>query len=73
MGCPIKASMDTVLLGYSELGTPAYFDKIAYESDGVIVSCRLSCIYAKTRQSQILYGLSKWRHLFNATNDVFVL
>jgi hypothetical protein len=41
MGCPIKSSMNTVLLGYSDLGKPVYFDKIAYESDGIIVSCRL--------------------------------
>ncbi|AIF54196.1 lactate racemase domain-containing protein [Pelosinus sp. UFO1] len=41
MGCPIKSCMDTVMLGYSELGKPVYLDKIAYESDGIIVSCRL--------------------------------
>lgn len=41
MGCPIKSCMDTVLLGYSELGKPVYLDKTAYEADGIIVSCRL--------------------------------
>ncbi len=41
MGCPIKSSMDTVLLGYSELGKPVYLDKMAYESDGIVVSCRI--------------------------------
>jgi hypothetical protein len=41
MGCPIESCMDTVMLGYSELGKPVYLDKIAYESDGIIVSCRL--------------------------------
>lgn len=41
MGCPIKSSMATVLLGHSELGKPVYLDKTAYESDGIIVSCRL--------------------------------
>ena len=41
MGCEIRSSMETVLLGYSELGKPVYMDKNAYESDGVIVSCRL--------------------------------
>ena len=41
MGCPIKSCMDTVMLGYSELGKPVYLDRIAYESDGIIVSCRL--------------------------------
>jgi len=41
MGCPIKSCMDTVLLGYSELGKPVYLDKLACQSDGIIVSCRL--------------------------------
>ena len=41
MGCPILSSMETVLLGCSELGKPVYMDKNAYESDGVILSCRL--------------------------------
>ena len=41
MGCPILSSMETVLLGRSELGKPVYMDKNAYESDGVILSCRL--------------------------------
>lgn len=41
MGCPIRSSMETVMLGYSDLGKPVYLDKTAYESDGIIVSCRL--------------------------------
>jgi hypothetical protein len=41
MGCPIKSCMDTVVLGYSELGKPVYMDKLAYESDGIIISCRI--------------------------------
>lgn len=41
MGCPIRSCMDTVLLGESELGKPVYIDKLAYEADGIIVSCRL--------------------------------
>lgn len=41
MGCPIQSCMDTVMLGYSDLGKPVYLDKIAYKSDGIIVSCRL--------------------------------
>ncbi len=41
MGCPIKSSMETVLLGYSEYGKPVYQDKYAYEADGIIVSCRI--------------------------------
>lgn len=41
MGCEIKSSMEVQLLGLSELGKPVYMDKNAWESDGVIVSCRL--------------------------------
>ena len=41
MGCPIRSSMETVLLGRSELGKPVYMDRNAWESDGVILSCRL--------------------------------
>lgn len=41
MGCEIRSSMETVLLGHSELGKPVYMDKNAYESDGIILSCRL--------------------------------
>ena len=41
MGCEIRSSMETVLLGHSELGKPVYMDKNAYEADGVILSCRL--------------------------------
>jgi hypothetical protein len=37
MGCPIKASMETVLLGEVLDGVPVYFDKTAYtEADAVI-------------------------------------
>lgn len=41
MGCPIKSSMETMEIGTSEYGIPVYVDKIAYESDGIIVSCRI--------------------------------
>lgn len=41
MGCPIRSCMNTVFLGYSEYDKPVYMDKLAYESDGIIVSCRL--------------------------------
>ena len=41
MRCEIRSSMETVLLGHSELGKPVYMDRNAYESDGVIISCRL--------------------------------
>lgn len=41
MGCEIRSSMEVVELGTSSTGLPVYMDKNAYESDGVIVSCRL--------------------------------
>lgn len=41
MGCEIRSSMETVYLGMSESGRPVYIDKNAYESDGIIISCRL--------------------------------
>lgn len=45
MGCPIKASMDTVLLGevhHDDEDVPVYFDRIAFEqADAVIVVGRV--------------------------------
>ena len=41
MGCDIRSSMETVELGYSGRGIPVAIDKNAYESDGIIISCRL--------------------------------
>lgn len=41
MGCPVKATMETVLLGHAANGAPVYFDKAAYESDGIIVCNRI--------------------------------
>lgn len=41
MGCPVRSSMEVVELGYSSLGRRVVIDKNAYESDGIIVSCRL--------------------------------
>ena len=41
MCCPIRSCMETVLLGQSVYGKPVYMDKLAYESDGIIVSCRI--------------------------------
>lgn len=41
MGCSIRSSMEVVELGVSDTGLPVYMDKNAYESDGVIISCRL--------------------------------
>lgn len=41
MGCEIRSSMETVLLGRSELDKPVYMDRNAFEADGIILSCRL--------------------------------
>lgn len=41
MGCEIRSSMDTVVLGQTPEGVNVYFDKNAYESDGVIVINRV--------------------------------
>ncbi|MEA5083475.1 MAG: lactate racemase domain-containing protein [Lachnospiraceae bacterium] len=38
---PIVSSMETVEIGETELGTPVYVDKNAYEADGVIVINRV--------------------------------
>lgn len=41
MGVPIKATMDTVQLDQLANGLPVYFDKIAYNADGIIVVNRV--------------------------------
>ncbi|MCI1931521.1 MAG: DUF362 domain-containing protein [Clostridia bacterium] len=41
MGCEICSSMDTVVLGQTPEGVNVYFDKNAYESDGVIIVNRV--------------------------------
>jgi len=41
MGIPIRATMDVVPLGATPAGVPVYIDRLAYESDGVIVIHRV--------------------------------
>ncbi len=41
MGCEIRSSMETVHLGLSDTGQNVFVDRNAFESDGIIVSCRL--------------------------------
>ncbi len=41
MGVPIESSMDVVELGRLENGLPVYFDKVAFEADGIIVVNRI--------------------------------
>lgn len=41
VSAPVRASMDTVALGKAESGAVAHFDRLAFESDGVIVLGRV--------------------------------
>lgn len=41
MGVPIRASMDVITAGTLPDGMPVFFDRIASESDGVVLCCRV--------------------------------
>lgn len=41
MGCPIRATMETVHLGTTVEGSPVYIDRYAHEADGVILCGRI--------------------------------
>jgi hypothetical protein len=41
VGCPIRAGMDTVVVGYAKEGFPIHFDRLAYEADHVLVCNRI--------------------------------
>src|SRR3984957_9595243 len=41
MGVPVKTDMDTVVLGTNPVGLPIYFDKNAYQADGIILANRV--------------------------------
>ncbi len=41
MGCPIRSSMEILNIGKTKSGVDVYFDKTAYNSDGVIVVNRV--------------------------------
>lgn len=41
IGAPIRATMDTVVLGEAAAGLPAQIDRYAYEADGVIIINRI--------------------------------
>jgi hypothetical protein len=41
VGCPIHSSMDVVHLGVMDNGLPVLLDKIAFESDGIVVINRI--------------------------------
>jgi len=41
MGCPVRATMETVKLGETPAGVPVYMDRNAYEADSVVVVNRI--------------------------------
>ncbi len=41
LGCPIRATMETVVLCETEQGIPVHFDRFAYEADHVVVCGRV--------------------------------
>ena len=41
MGVPVKTDMDTVVLGTNTVGLPIYFDKNAYQADGIVLANRV--------------------------------
>jgi hypothetical protein len=41
VGCPIRAEMDTVVLGTNSFGLPIHFDRNAYEADGIVLLNRI--------------------------------
>jgi len=41
MGCPIKSSMETVVIGQTIEGKPVFIDKYAHEADGIVVVGRV--------------------------------
>ena len=41
MGCPVRATMETVEIGATPAGVPVYMDRNAYEADSVIVVNRI--------------------------------
>jgi len=41
MGVAVKTDMDTVVLGTNPVGLPIYFDKNAYEADGIVLLNRV--------------------------------
>ena len=41
MGVPVKIDMETVVLGTNPVGLPIYFDKNAYQADGIVLVNRV--------------------------------
>jgi len=41
VGCPVRAEMETVVLGSDAFGLPIHFDRNAFESDGIVLLNRV--------------------------------
>ena len=41
MGVPVKTDMDTLIFGTNPVGLPIYFDKNAYQADGIVLANRV--------------------------------
>ena len=67
VGMPIRASMDTVLVGITPGGLPAYTDRIASEADGIILLNRVKAhtqfrgAYESGLLKMLAIGLGKQR------------
>ena len=67
VGMPIRASMDTVLVGTTPKGLPAYMDRIAYEADGIVLVNRIKAHtqfrgpYESGLMKMLVIGLGKQR------------
>ena len=75
MGCEVISSMETILLGETPEGLPIYFDKVASESDHVVVvnrikpHTRLAGRYESGLIKMLMIGLGK--HLGASTYHQF--
>ena len=67
MGCPVEASMDTVLIGTTADGVDVHFDRVASEADHVVVvnrikpHTRLAGMYESGLIKMLMIGLGKHR------------
>jgi hypothetical protein len=65
MGAPIRATMETVIVGKSDQGLPVNVDRYAYEADGIIIINRIKPhvafrgIYESGLMKMITIGLGK--------------
>lgn len=73
IGCPIRSSMETVVVGRTRFGLPLHFDRLAHEADHVVVCNRVKPHTALSGEIQsgllkmLLIGLGKcagaeWYH-----------